>query len=243
MHHLLQMTALAVKQKKSYVHVQVNELHMYMYRKRLLSLGLRKEALRVPLAVAHQTMTEEISLLVTVGSTSFPVLTDFITSPATLATLRNDLHLSAVTVQHGTHAPVASSLPVGDVPLRLQTLSYAPSLHTLMRDATVVVSHAGSGTVLEAVDLCKPLIVVVNSALMDDHQTEIASAMARRQCCTVVTHAHIATHLIPAIRAALSPHFRAGAAPLSRVHGVFAAIVDEEMGAAAASRRRGGAVI
>lgn len=37
--------------------------------------------------------------------------------------------------------------------------------------------RAGAGSVMEALALEKPLVVVVNAALMDDHQQELARAM------------------------------------------------------------------
>ena len=36
----------------------------------------------------------------------------------------------------------------------------------------------GSGSILEAVSLGKPLVVVINEALMGNHQTELAEQMS-----------------------------------------------------------------
>jgi len=41
-----------------------------------------------------------------------------------------------------------------------------------MKKAQLVVSHAGSGSVFEALKLRKQLVVVVNDALMDNHQVQ-----------------------------------------------------------------------
>jgi len=49
-----------------------------------------------------------------------------------------------------------------------------------MRQAGLVISHAGAGTVMEALKGQKRLVVVINTALMDNHQTELATAMAKR---------------------------------------------------------------
>jgi len=44
--------------------------------------------------------------------------------------------------------------------------------------AALVVSHAGAGSVFEALRARKPLLVVVNKALADNHQLELARALA-----------------------------------------------------------------
>lgn len=44
-----------------------------------------------------------------------------------------------------------------------------------MSTAALVLSHAGAGTCLEALEAGKPLLVVVNDFLADNHQLELAS--------------------------------------------------------------------
>ena len=45
-----------------------------------------------------------------------------------------------------------------------------------MKRADMIISHCGAGSVLEAISLRKFLIVVVNSTLQGNHQTELADA-------------------------------------------------------------------
>ncbi|SCU83071.1 LADA_0C09472g1_1 [Lachancea dasiensis] len=46
--------------------------------------------------------------------------------------------------------------------------------------ADVVVSHAGTGSILDALRLQKPLVVVANTDLMDNHQLQIAEKFESR---------------------------------------------------------------
>jgi beta-1,4-N-acetylglucosaminyltransferase len=43
---------------------------------------------------------------------------------------------------------------------------FAPNLNTYMRSAYIIISHCGAGSILEALELGKPLVVVVNASLM-----------------------------------------------------------------------------
>ena len=60
----------------------------------------------------------------------------------------------------------------GTATLHVEAFPFTPSLDTQMKKAHLVVSHAGSGSVFEALKLRKRLVVVVNDALMDNHQVQ-----------------------------------------------------------------------
>lgn len=51
------------------------------------------------------------------------------------------------------------------------------SISEYIRQAELVIGHAGAGTILETLRSRTKLLVVTNPSLMDDHQTEIADAM------------------------------------------------------------------
>lgn len=70
-----------------------------------------------------------------------------------------------------------------DGKLVIHGLEYSTKIQELIRDSALVVSHAGTGSILDTLrsgadtegSSVKPLIVVVNDTLMDNHQEEIAS--------------------------------------------------------------------
>jgi len=95
----------------------------------------------------------------------------------------------------------------------------------------LVISHAGSGSILEALRFQIPLIVVPNTALLDNHQEELAVAMAN---ANYVIHGNV-DNLAPAIKA--SEQFRAKmtqfppvTAGKQRQTKSFANIMDETVG-------------
>ncbi|EME83265.1 glycosyltransferase family 1 protein [Pseudocercospora fijiensis CIRAD86] len=45
----------------------------------------------------------------------------------------------------------------------------------------VVISHAGSGTILDALRISVPLVVVPNEELLNNHQVELAEALAEQE--------------------------------------------------------------
>lgn len=47
-----------------------------------------------------------------------------------------------------------------------------------MKEASLVISHAGAGSVFEALSMNKPTLVVVNETLMHNHQVELAETLA-----------------------------------------------------------------
>ncbi|KAI8350138.1 UDP-N-acetylglucosamine transferase subunit ALG13 [Blakeslea trispora] len=121
-----------------------------------------------------------MSLFVTVGSTGFDRFIQETTS--------RDFILSAVEngfkkiqFQYGTSESIfIHNLQAYDGPaLAIDGYKYKNSITEDMYEADVIVSHAGAGTMLQALRLGnKKMIVVINSSLMDNHQHELANAMA-----------------------------------------------------------------
>lgn len=76
-----------------------------------------------------------------------------------------------------------------------------------MRDAALLISHAGAGSILEGMRLRALLLVVVNDALMHNHQTELADELQSRGHCYATTPAKLTTALeeIASAAAPLAP--------------------------------------
>ncbi|KAJ3078570.1 N-acetylglucosaminyldiphosphodolichol N-acetylglucosaminyltransferase catalytic subunit alg13 [Quaeritorhiza haematococci] len=124
-------------------------------------------------------------IFVTVGTTRFDELVQTIQTPLFLKTIK-DLDCKHLIVQHGSspitlpHSPSPShsdNTITSDDDLTTTFYPYKSTLHLDMQDASLIISHAGSGSILESLKLHKPLIVVINRSLMDDHQSELAEAL------------------------------------------------------------------
>lgn len=69
-----------------------------------------------------------------------------------------------------------TSLPAG---VRIEGFPFTNDIKEVMSKADLIISHAGTGSILDSLRLQKPLIVVVNSTLMNNHQTEITDELMK----------------------------------------------------------------
>ena len=112
---------------------------------------------------------------ITVGTTRFDLLiaTLFGDEPSALRTLCDCLDVERVIVQTGL-SPMPTPLPSW---IAIEHYPYKDSIEDDIRRADLVISHAGAGTILQTLEAHKPLLVVVNEHLMNNHQLEIAHQM------------------------------------------------------------------
>ncbi|XP_003743298.1 UDP-N-acetylglucosamine transferase subunit ALG13 homolog [Galendromus occidentalis] len=122
------------------------------------------------------------TVFVTVGTTQFDDLVTEVTKLETVQLL-SGCGYSKIVVQFGS----------GTIPkIKHRAVSFfdfKSSLENDMRAADLIISHAGAGSILEAVRHRKSkLIVVVNEKLLDNHQLELARAMDSNgyAACTTV---------------------------------------------------------
>ena len=113
----------------------------------------------------------------TVGTTQFAALVDVLLSAEVLAALcAQGYGRLLLQLGHGPEPRIPDSAP-----LTVEWYRFKPSLEADMRDAALVVSHAGAGSILEGMRLNKLMLVVVNDALMHNHQQELAQELHARK--------------------------------------------------------------
>ncbi|EEB08174.2 N-acetylglucosaminyldiphosphodolichol N- acetylglucosaminyltransferase Alg13 [Schizosaccharomyces japonicus yFS275] len=117
-----------------------------------------------------------MSVLVTVGSTSFNELIEAVGHKSFYETLVRHGY-SRLYVQYGGGKTVFENRDP-DVPgLEVTGFDYVADLTPYMEEAQLVVSHAGAGSILQALRRGKRLVIVPNETLMDNHQIELAEKM------------------------------------------------------------------
>ncbi len=129
--------------------------------------------------IKSQTLSEKAgkNIFVTVGTTRFDKLVSSVTSQIALEWME-DQGFSSLTIQYGRGEKPGT--PQHSTSIKIQSYDFRPSLKTDMEQADLILSHAGAGTVMEVLRMKKKMIVVINTDLMDNHQTELAGAMADR---------------------------------------------------------------
>ena len=151
--------------------------------------------------------SERRSVLVVVGTTKFEDLIKAVSEkrfqkvPEHLKPFKTSLipqllfskgytHLS-IQVGHGEYTPDDSD---NDGGLMVEWFRFKPTLADDMSAASLIISHGGnhkshpptiiniskgSGSIFESLALRKTLVVVINETLMNNHQTELASRLAK----------------------------------------------------------------
>ena len=142
------------------------------------------------------------SIFVTVGTTQFDALVERVCCQAALELLASR-GVGRLVVQHGRSPPPLPFAPLPEHPsFSLECYPFKPSLRDDLQAADLVVSHAGAGSIMEVLELGKPLLVVVNDSLMDNHQAELAGALSKRSHLVATTP----SLLLDCLRIQLLPH-------------------------------------
>ncbi|OVA07407.1 Glycosyl transferase [Macleaya cordata] len=120
------------------------------------------------------------TVFVTVGTTCFDALVKAVDTREVKEELsrKGYTHL-LIQMGRGSYIPTKSAGEDGD--LTVDYFTFSSSIADYLKSASLVISHAGSGSIFETLRLGTPLIVVVNEDLMDNHQSELAEELAERK--------------------------------------------------------------
>ncbi|KAG7092372.1 hypothetical protein E1B28_008731 [Marasmius oreades] len=138
---------------------------------------------------------------VTVGSTRFDSLVNCVFSQPVLSSLRDKGYTQLIIQCGNSELDLRYLLQERDVfasenyGIHIECWKYKPSLRGEYERADLVISHAGSGSILEVLRLGKPLIVVPNASLLDDHQQELATALEEMNHLKVSTISDLARNI------------------------------------------------
>ena len=111
-----------------------------------------------------------MKILVTVGTTRFDGLIEHL-----------DTHASDIDGQFTMQIADGSYCPVN-----IPWFRFSENIDPYYRDADLVITHGGAGSVYRLLELGKPIIVVPNLERNDNHQEDLANYMARRNHALVV---------------------------------------------------------
>ncbi|KAG2054781.1 glycosyl transferase [Suillus hirtellus] len=167
-------------------------------------------------------------VFVTVGSTRFDALVEASVSEPVLSTLRDSGH-DRLIIQRGNSVIESleefngESCTIQRHGVDIEIWRFKPFIQAECEQADLVISHAGSGTILDVLRLGKPLIVVPNSTLLDNHQEELASALQ--------ILGHLKATSIQDLASTIASFEPRDLVPFPPFDGTkFSKLVDEEMG-------------
>ncbi|KAK3281812.1 hypothetical protein CYMTET_10420 [Cymbomonas tetramitiformis] len=125
------------------------------------------------------------TVFVTVGTTSFDDLISVVDSPCCIEALR-EKGFDKIVIQlgRGTYVPKLLGKDQKERNangINSEYFAFSSSLAENIKSADLVISHAGSGSIFETLGAGRPLIVVVNDKLMDNHQQELADELTREK--------------------------------------------------------------
>ncbi|XP_076227048.1 alg13 UDP-N-acetylglucosaminyltransferase subunit isoform X2 [Nomia melanderi] len=116
-------------------------------------------------------------VFVTVGTTKFDELIEIILSTEILEALSLKKYNELV-LQIGKSTLIPDCTPRNGF-IKIEYFNLNSNISEYVKAADLIISHAGAGSILDALENKKDLIVVANKSLMHNHQLELAE-----QLCT-----------------------------------------------------------
>lgn len=127
---------------------------------------------------------EIMKLFVTVGTTRFDALINKISTPLFLSKI-SKAGFTHLTLQIGNSPCILKSEIHPDI--HIDIFDFTTDVQAFMRTSDLIISHAGAGSILDAIECSAGLIVCVNENLMDNHQTELAEEMNKLKMAIMCT--------------------------------------------------------
>lgn len=115
-------------------------------------------------------------IFVTVGTTEFPELIEKLREETTFNFIRKSLKCRELIIQYG-HGTLIEFENYSDI--KVNQFDLKPDIKEFIKNSDLIISHAGAGTCIDVLSLEKPLLVVINDTLMDNHQTELAEQLSK----------------------------------------------------------------
>lgn len=113
-------------------------------------------------------------IFVTVGTTEFDNLIEKLSEKEVYEILKNQFKCKELIIQRGNGKEIDFS-HFKDI--NVQQFDLKTSIEQDIKYADLVISHAGAGTCIDVLGKNKPLLVVVNDTLMNNHQIELAEQL------------------------------------------------------------------
>ncbi|XP_070494144.1 UDP-N-acetylglucosamine transferase subunit ALG13 [Chironomus tepperi] len=113
-------------------------------------------------------------IFVTVGTTEFNNLIEKLSSKEVYEVLKCRLKCKELIIQRGNGKEIDFS---HFKEINVQQFDLKTSIERDITEADLVISHAGAGTCIDVLGKKKPLLVVVNDTLMNNHQIELAEQL------------------------------------------------------------------
>ena len=155
-------------------------------RSRSKGVGGRKKSRAASVLVSRK---KQLHVFITVGTTKFDELIKAVFEDSSFCSSLTQLQFQSVTVQCGNSivpgldSDRSASTSFDSHGIRFHCYRFKPSIDDDLQQADLVISHAGAGSIFESLRAKKPLIVVINNTLADNHQVELADAMCAREHC------------------------------------------------------------
>lgn len=125
-------------------------------------------------------------VFVTVGTTSFQELIQLVISDDAIAQYK-EWGVEEVRIQGGIAFDERNQNDWVEKGVEFHLYGYKSSILEDLKWADIIISHAGAGTTIEALDLGKILVVVPNEDLMGNHQLELANKLGREKYAVQTT--------------------------------------------------------